>query len=287
MTVREASEEAVTPWRRFVGANIKGTPAMSADKVGADVEVLRRTASIVVTQETRWSWYWRRIGRVLAIVLQGRPPRRRRRAALSDRWKTAPGIAKAIARPGRAASAVMWKGRHWGRARTMVRLLHRGARKITEARWLRAVLLVDWDTQLGVWAGTCHFVVGADGRDDRRRRDFAKRRRILLRDLDRFDAFLGDLVATGHPVLFQLDANIGPTSEDEIRAQLIAIIRRRGGRVIGFRGVEWLIVIDGADVEVEVRDPGGWIIRAKARGGRLNTDHEARGVTFRLVRKSR
>lgn len=278
MTAREATDEVVTPWRRFVGANIKGTPAMSADKVGDDVEVLRRTASIIVTQETRWTWYWRTIGKLLAIVLQGRP-RRRRAAAAPARWKTAPTIPRAIARPVRAGSAVMWKGRHWRRARTVVRKLHRGFAKISEARWLRAVLLVDWDTGLAVWAGTCHFVVRGDAADDP-----DLRQDILAGNLDKLDKLLDDLVATGHPVLFQLDANIGPSSSRATLTRLRRIIHEHGGQIIGRQGVEWLFVIDGRDTDVEVRGRG-FEIRPKARGGRLNTDHEARGITFRLRRR--
>jgi hypothetical protein len=179
-----------------------------------------------------------------------------------------------------AASSIMWKGRHWRRAKTWTRPLHGGAKRISEPRWLRAGLLVDWDTALAVIAGTCHFVVRGDNDGDPE-----ERRDILEHDLDQLDRFLDDLVATGHPVIFQLDANIRPRSGTSYR-RLRRIIHDHGGRIIGPHGVEYLFVIDGADTRVEVRG-NGFQIKPKARGGRLNTDHEARGITFRLVRKRR
>lgn len=276
MTAIEAMDVVMTPWRRFVGANIKGTPAMPADKVAEDVEVLKGIASIVVTQEVRWVWYWRQIRRVLDIL-----PRAKRRDPA--KWRSIPGIATAIARPVKAASGVLFKGRHWRKLDVKARRLHDGEAGISENREIRAGLLGDWETGLAVWGGTCHFVVGGDMPTDSPRR-----RRILDHDLDVLDRFLDDLVATGHPILFQLDANIRPASGAAYR-RLRRIIHDHGGRIIGDHGVEFLFVIDGRDTDVEVRDirRGGFTIKPKHRGGRLNTDHEARGITFRLVRGRR
>lgn len=286
MTTTEALDQTATPWRRFVGSNIKGTPAMPAAKVAEDLETLRDAASIAVTQEFRWPWYWRAARRVLRLVRRvtktGDPKLRRISAA---KWKTAPPVARAIVAPVFSAQAVMWRGRDWRRARTMHRRLHDGAAKISETREIRAALLVDWITGLAVWAGTTHFVVGGDKPSDRRRHDFGERRRMLLADLDVLDAFLGRLVATGHAVILELDANIGLRSEQGMRDQLIEVIHRHGGRIYGDRGVEWLIVIDGREVAVEVRNPR--TIQPKTHGGPLNTDHEARVIAFRLVRTLR
>lgn len=279
MTALEATDQVVTPWRRFVGANIKGTPAMSADKVGADVEILRGTASIIVTQEVRWAWYWKRIGRVLKITSAGGRRRRRTTSTKAPRWKTAPSIAAAVVRPARAASAVMWKGRDWRRAKTIVRKLHQGRGGISETRWARAVLLVDWGTGLGLWAGTLHNVVGGDMPGDGE-----IRRGMLDHDLDVLDRLLDDLVATGHAIAFEIDANIRPSSGDSYR-RLRRIIHDHGGQIIGDHGVEFLFVIPGRDTDLEVRNPRGFTIPPKAHGGALNTDHEARGMTFRLVRR--
>lgn len=246
-----------TSWRRFVGLNIKGTPAMRAAAVRHDLELALGRASVIVLQEFKWPWYWRTLGRVVA--------RRRER-----RWRSFPGFLRGLARPVFAAQAVVWRSHGWKRRGSRRRLLHRGAAGISESRQLRAALLEDKETKLRAWFGTTHFVVGGD-----QDTDGPRRRAILEHDLEQLDAFLGELTATGYPVLFQLDANIRPSSD--AYPAFRAVLKRHRARLHGARGVEYLFTINGRHGRVGVlRD---WTIPTSE----LRTDHEGRGITFRLL----
>lgn len=253
-----------TDLRRFVGMNIKGTPAMSADAVEHDIEVAKDRASIVVTQETRWRWYWRRFRKILSP----RVPRD------GDRWRATPGFATAIARPVFAAQAVLHKGRLWRRVDHRWKLLHDGAAKISEDRYIRGVTLADRETDLEVEAITTHNVVNGD-----RAGDPARRQAMLAEDLAVLDAFLRVGRRAGRAMILQLDANVakGSAAYDD----LLEVLERHGGKIHGAHGVEYLVTFDGDDVAIEVTDD--WVIPTT----QLRTDHEGRGITFRLVARKR
>jgi len=246
-----------TSWRRFLGLNVRGTPAMRAAAVRHDLELALERASVVALQEFKWPWYWRTLSRAVTR----RPARR---------WRAFPGFVRGLARPVFAGQTVVWRAHGWKRRDSRRRLLHAGAAGISESRQLRAVLLEDRDTGLRAWFGTTHFVVAGDESTDGPRR-----RAILEHDLEQLDAFLGELEATGYPVLFQLDANIR-TSSDAWPA-FRRLLKRRRARIHGPRGVEYLFTINGRRGRVDVLHD--WIVPVRE----LRTDHEGRGITFRLV----
>lgn len=246
-----------TPWRRFLGMNIKGTPSMPAVAVAHDLAVGRSRSSVLVLQEFRWPWYWRTLGRVVP-------------ALSTQKWRSSPGAAVGFSRPVLGAQAVTWRGQDWRRRRTRRRLLHRGVANVSEDRHLRAVLLEDRNTELRAWFGTTHFVVRGDQDSDP-----IRRRDLMARDLAALDQLLTELVASGEPVLFQLDANLRPRSA--VYQKFRRILRNHGATIHGTHGVEFLFTIDGSRTKVEVKDD--WIIPVHE----LRTDHEGRGITFRLV----
>lgn len=260
MTAIGTATGTATDWFRFVGANIKGTPAMPAKAVAEDLEVVRRHASVAVLQEFRWPWYWRTARKAL------------QRLRKADPWRSAPGFAQGMLKPVLGAQAVMWRSGRWKRRDVEHDLLHDGMAGISEDRYLRAALLEDRETTLRAWFGTTHFVVGGDERTDG-----PQRKMILEHDLQRLTMFLRRLKATGHPVVMQADLNIHPGTWAYL--ELMQILTALGARVVGEHGVEFVIVIDGRDVDVEVRR--SWTIGTR----RLNTDHEIRGMTCRLVRR--
>jgi hypothetical protein len=249
-----------TVWHNFAGLNIKGTPAMSARKVRHDLRVAKNYASVVVLQEFRWPWYWRVATRVMGRVKKWR-----------NRWASSPSYRDGLARPVFGAQAVMWRRKVWKRLDTMQRILHRGAAGISEDRRLRACLLADRETGLAAWFGTTHFVVGGDNDGDGR-----KRRAMLQEDIRRLDKFLTDLTADGEPVVFQLDANI--RAKSDTYRQFREMLARHKAILHGNKsGVEYLFTINGKKVRVDVKK--AWQIPVTA----LRTDHEGRGITFRLV----
>lgn len=247
----------------FIGANIKGTPAMRAAAVEHDLAVLRWLADLLVLQEFRWPWYWRAARRVMRRL------RRRRR-----RWSSTPGFKNGLARPVFGAQACMWRSELWRRKDVRARLLHDGEPKVSEDRFIRAALLEDRRVpELDVWIGSTHFVVRGDmAADPKVRRD------IMARDLEVLDDFLGELVKTGKAVIFELDANLRPGSA--VYPEFRRILKKHGARIVGHHGVEFLFVIDGDDVGVMV------LKHFEVGVGRLKTDHEARGMHFRLYRKA-
>jgi len=251
-----------TRWYRFLGMNIKGTPAMSADKVEHDLEVARSEAHVLVVQEFRWPWYWR----VAKAVMAARTARWR------DRWATSPGLAQGFAAPVRGAQAVLWVRGMFKRRRTWVRLLHKGRAGISESRFQRAVLLEDKATGLAFIAWTSHAVVRGDNREDPNVRES-----MLATDLTNIDGLLSTLKSSGFPIIGQADLNIYATSD--ARARLDRIMERHGATLHGNEaGVEYLFTIPGTRARVEVQD--AWEVPTR----RLFTDHEGRGITFRLVR---
>lgn len=240
---------------RFVGANIKGNPPMSADKVAADLATIEARADILVAQEFRWPWYWAQARRVLTQ---------------QEKWRSFPPMSVGLAAPVFGGQPVMWRGSAFRRLDALVAPLHRGERKISETRYIRGVLLSDRTTALAVWAVGTHFVVSGDNDEDGPRR-----REILAHDIEQLNRFLAQLRTTGHPIVLQLDANIRPTSD--AWPAFRRIIRRHGGTFHGDRGVEYLATFDGPKADVEVHTD------YRIPAWRLNTDHEARGIRFRLI----
>jgi hypothetical protein len=247
-----------TEWFRFVGMNIKGTPAMTREQVEHDLAVAKSTASVVVVQEFKWRAYWRSARKVIGT------------GKWKDRWNTSPGLTAGALRPVRGAQAVLWLNRDWKRLNTRVWLLHDGVAGISETRYVRAVLLEHRKTKLACWFLTTHFVVGGDMHTDGMRR-----RMMLAGNINTLRACLIDLRRSGHPIIGQLDANVHRQSEAYPR--LLAIFRGAGAKVHGYHGVEYLFVIQGRTAKVEVRSD--WIVSTS----RLETDHEGRGITARLV----
>jgi hypothetical protein len=257
---------------RIVGMNINDNPPMSADQVEHDLDVAvdDYDAQIILTQEMRWRWYFRRVAKVL---------RRRIRTNGKTRpgpsWAHSPNIASAIARPNNAAQAVFWRVDLLAARATCRRRLHKGYRRISEARQLRGVLLQDrehaGDPDMAWWNGTTHFVRGGDEAGD------PDRHKSILydEDLPAFDGWLGDMLKTGHGAIVQLDANIrrGAAAHDDF----LRVVRRHGGRVVGRHGIEYLLVFqptNGTRIDVS----RAWEIPAS----RLVSPHEGRGLTMRL-----
>lgn len=244
---------------RFLGMNVRGTPSMPLSAVKHDIGVFEDECDLGVLQEYRWPWYWRAVNIVLERVGE-------------NRWRTLPSRRKGLAQPVFGAQACAWKAEHFAFIKGKVDVLHKGHAGISEMRFLRAALLRDRDTGIEVWIGTTHFVVGGDEATDSR-----LRKQILREDIARLDDFLRAMVASGHPIMFQLDANIHPGTWAYV--EFMKVLRKHGARVHGHAGVEYLFTINGkrADIKVE-RD---WIVPTS----RLRTDHEGRGITFRLIER--
>lgn len=247
----------MTDWFRFLGMNIKGTPPMGRPAVEHDLNVARERCDVLVTQEFRWPWYFRAAKTVLG--------------AQTPNWGSSPGYGHGYLRPVAGAQSVKYRKDRFKRVRTRRALLHKGVAGVSESRSLRAVLLKDRETGEKFWAGTTHFVVKGD-----EWHDTPLRKGIMARDLIAFDKFIGGLVKSGHPVFFELDANIheGAWAYDEFTR----ILRKHGATIHGTHGVEYLFTIDGRKTAVEVKKD--WIVKADD----LKTDHEGRGITARLVK---
>jgi hypothetical protein len=262
---------------RIVGMNINDNPPMSGDQVEHDLDVAvdDYRADIIVTQEMRWRWYFRRVAKVLK-----RRIRTSGKTAPGPSWAHSPTLARAIAAPNNAAQACFWRDDLLRREQTMRRRLHKGYRKISEARQLRGVLLHDRDhdddPDMAWWNGTTHFVRGGDERGDPQ----LHKRILLEEDLPAFAGWLDDMLETGHGAIVQLDANIrqGAAAYDDF----MRVVRRREGRVVGRPGIEYLLVFQPRNgTRIDVSD--AWQIPA----AKLHTPHEGRGLTMRLRKPAR
>jgi len=244
------------PWVRFVGQNIKGTPAMSAAKVVHDLRAVKARADVFTVQEFKWPWYWRGLSRVLL-----------------KNWTTFPGKDQGLAHPIRGAQAIAWRNRRLTLVDAKSALLHDGQAHFSDDRFLRAVLLEPVDHQgFAAWFGGTHFVVNGD-----KATDSATGRAMMATDLRNTGEFLDRLTATGYPIAFELDANIRVGNAAWLPFR--RLVEDRGGRFHGSKGVEYLFTIPGTRSQLEVRN--AWEIPTSA----LFTDHEGRGVTLRVVRQ--
>lgn len=242
--------------RKFLGMNIKGHPAMKASQVSADLVVGRRNCDVLAMQEFRWPWYWRVLSKSLPNAARF--------------WHSAPRKGQGLMHPTKGAQALTWRTQLWDHEETCTRLLHKGEAKISEVRYLRAVLLKDKVSGLKCWFGSTHFVVGGDEEDDG-----PIRKKMMAQDLERFENFLVTLKKSEEPILFQLDANIHVGSE--AYGQFRSLLARQDAVIHGNHGVEYLISINGPRTKVQVLR--NWYISPKV----LFTDHEGRGVTYCLV----
>jgi hypothetical protein len=238
---------------RFAGMNIKGTPAMSARAVAHDLKVMKSRADLAVFQEFRWKWYWAQ----LALVL-------------NPRWGTFPTMHLGRKHPVRGAQAALWKKKYFKRIETRRSLLHDGVAKVSESRYITAVLLEDRKSMHRFWIVSTHYVVRGDNQTD------PKIRQVMFhRDVSTTGAFLNRLQKTGQPIIMELDANVRPSSSHY--GAFVRMIESRGGRMHGTKGVEFLVTFPGKHSRIQViRD---WVIPTSE----LKTDHEGRGITFRLV----
>lgn len=254
--------EQMTSWRRLLWMNIRGTPPMRASAVRHDVEVFLRNATAGGVQEFRWPWYWS------TLIAAFRRAKRQR----GERWRSYPSTAVGLVRPVFAGQAILWRSDLYRQRAKRRWLLHKGERRISESRQLRAVLLEDRNTGLAEWVGTTHNVVGGDAPGDS-----PKRKGMLDQDLDVLELAFDHMTGTGHPVSFGLDANIHRGTAAYER--LLRIVAKHGGTIHGQHGVEFTITLPGRDVVAETRRP--WTIATN----RIRTDHEGRGITRRLVRR--
>jgi hypothetical protein len=240
----------------FIGQNIKGTPKMSADKVRHDVGVVDKQADLFVLQEFKWEDYWESITRVAG-----------------KENNTFPSESHGRANPVQGGQPCVWDISKFKLGSKYQALLMDGEAGISDDRWLRGVeVAVRSDRSLRVVFGGTHFVVGGDGPHDSPRR-----KAILRSNLNRLDQFLYVLKASGAPVIFELDANIGASSwaYPEFRR----ILKKHKAKLYGNKnGVEYLFVIQGRHTKIVVHDD--FIVSTN----KLFTDHEGRGIEFHLER---
>lgn len=249
-----------TEWLTFGGMNIKGTPRMSVPRVSSDLQWLADTYNSAVVSEFKWDYYW---GRARTILGHDRE------------WESNPSFDRGKAAPVVSAQANFWENDIFNKKRAKRALCHIGRGGISETRFIRGTLLDHIDTGLKHWEVVAHFVPGGDEATDE-----PLRKKILRNNIRRFVRFVQKLVKGGHAILGQLDANIhrGTWAFTEFVTRMEAI----GAEFIGELGVEYLFKIDGERVKVETGKPVSLL--PKSRGGVLETDHESRGMHYRLVK---
>lgn len=236
---------------RFVGMNIKGNPPMKYRKVKHDLQVAKRYASVIAVQEFRWPWYWAAASRVL------------------KNFNSYPSKKVGFLRPVFSGQAIFWRKDKYTKVDSRTWMLHKGVRKVSEDRRLRAVLLKPKFSANKVWYLTGHNVVGGDEKTDS-----LQRRVILSKDIGVLDTALLELTQTGYPIVGQLDANIHLGSH--AYEYFVDILDEYNARIMGQHGVEFLFVINGKDNNIFVNEYG--IIPTS----KLNTDHEGRTLSFSL-----
>ena len=249
-----------SPQRSFGGANIKGTPAMPAASVRNDMRKLKRRLDILALQEYRHRWYWTVLAALFAFT-----------------WRSYPSPKVGLANPVFGGQAILWKTRLARRvsAREIPAFDFADDHShIMENRWIRAVLLECRFSKLLCWYVSTHFVVhGDDHAEGPRRQAFMEQNLIRLAQM------LEWCSRTGEPIVLELDANIHKGTWAYHR--LMQIIAQYDGRVIGERGVEFLVVFDGLHTRVVVDK--SYVLRPRDIG--LKTDHEVRCMDHHLESK--
>lgn len=240
------------------GANIKGTPAMPAAAVRHDLKVLRKRADVLMLQEFKWPWYWSAAMRVLDGDIL---------------WSSSPAFPVGQDRPVVGAQGITWNNLKWKKIASRMwpgfdfRVDTSG---IMDNRWIRAVLLEDRKTGQKVWFFSTHFVVGGD-----RHGDGPVRQRLLDDNIGRLVAAVREVKGFGYPIICELDANIARDSA--AYGSWMRALHGIDAKVIGTHGVEYLFVVQGRKTKVDVIR--NWIVPTT----QLRTDHETRGLTYRLV----
>jgi hypothetical protein len=227
---------------------------MPGRKVRHDLRQVRKHSAAYGLQEFRWEWYWRAMNLVMAVGTWGMYPNRR----------------AGFAKPIQGAQAVGWRRSLWKRVGAHVMTLME-ASHLTNARYLRAVLLEDRKTKMRCWHGSTHFLVGGDNAPAK-----SEKRRILATNIVKLHNFLTILMRTGDPIVFELDANIH--KDTEAYQALRQVVHELGGTFHGVLGVEYMFTMPGKDTKVICEEE--WVIPTKI----LFTDHEGRGMTYYLAR---
>lgn len=233
----------------FAGANIKGTPSMTARSVAHDMTLLMRTAGVFVVQEFKWKWYWKVAGILMAAA-----------------WGSFPGKTNGLGHPILGAQAIFWKRSLF----TLVDTFSTPAfdfgldnAGIMDNRWIRAALLKRKRDLFTAWYLTTHFVVGGDEAGDG-----PLRKKFMKQNIHRLDHVLTKLQNSGFPIIGELDANIhrGTWAYEEF----IAMLRKHGATLHGEHGVEYAFTINGRyGTFTEV-------IPDVIPTSKLKTDHEVR-----------
>lgn len=248
-----------SPSFSFGGANIKGTPAMKYAAVLNDVRRITKALDVLVVQEFKWRWYWTVIRSVLALT-----------------WRSAPGFTRGIKDPVFGAQAVFWRQSMFARVSTIVKPAFDFSERtydIMGKRWIRAVQLREKSSLLHCWFVSMHAVVGGDSHDDENKREM-----FMRQNLSRLDDMIERLCRTDVPVIFEADMNIRPGTWSY--KELMEIVRKHGGRIIGTHGIEYLIIFDRhckTKVVVEKK------YTMEPKKYKLNTDHEVRCITAYLT----
>lgn len=242
----------------FAGANIKGTPSMSAKSVSHDLKVIMKHADVVGVQEFKWSWYWS-----VAIRL------------LKKRWAAYPAYDRSLSHPNLGAQGLFWKRKLF----TRVHKFNLPAfdfsydnTGIMNNRWIRAVLLRSKKDKFTAWFLSTHFVVGGD-----QQHDPENRKEFMRQNLAHFDQALTTLVKTGYPIMGELDANIHKNTWAYNR--LMQIFAKHNAKIHGDHGIEYAFHINGSR---------GTFVNVKPKRiptTRLKTDHETRLLQWEGVAK--
>jgi hypothetical protein len=246
-----------SPQRSFGGANIKGTPPMSRAAVRSDMRKLKRYLDIIALQEYRHRWYWAVLASLFAFT-----------------WRSFPSAKVGLKQPVYGGQAILWKTRLV--RKTCSRVIPAfdfddDNSGIMENRWMRAVLLECRWSKLACWYISTHFVVhGDDYEEGPRRQAFMEQNLIRLAQL------LDWCSRTGEPMVLELDANIHPDTWAYFR--FMQLVKQHGGRVIGEKGVEFLVVFNGDHTRVVVDQ--AFVLRPRDYG--LKTDHEVRCIAHHL-----
>lgn len=245
--------------RRYVGQNIKGTPAMKARKVRHDLNKVRHHSESAGVQEFKWPWYWRVAFSVMPVLV-------------GKGWASYPSRANGLGHPIQGAQAQFWRKKIYRARRRWVKLLHNGVKPPggSDQRFLRAVELIDRASHLAFIQGGTHFMVAADTAKPGTRNHGV----MFDEDLPHFEELVDELVETGLPVLWEMDANIHPGTD--AYAHLVKYVKSKGGEFHGVMGVEYLFTIPGLRVKIVVEKV--WTIPTSE----LFTDHEGRGIDFHL-----
>lgn len=248
----------------FQGMNIRGNPKMRTASVVNDLEILESESDSAVVCEFRWADYWRAAKRLFGNEA-------------GDRFGAYPGFKVGERFPVASGQASFWRTSVFEKEKGRATLCHLGHAGISEMRMIRGTLLNHLRTGLKHWEVVAHFVVGGDGDGDG-----PIRKKILRNNIRRFVRFLKKLKRTGHAILGQLDANIhqGTWAFREFMSKM----KNLGATFHGELGIEYLFSIDGE--KSSVNPVKSFVTLPEHKGGVLKTDHEARGLTYRLYRKA-